>query len=89
MTRNERFAWKRFLEECQRQQQTILDGCVPVALIALPVKHNEPQDDGLVVDFNGEPRIIWPNGVQEEDKKMLMAHIAGMYLDDKVKRIQL
>lgn len=84
MTRNERLAWNKFLSDCEAQKQRALDGCIPIAMIALPIKHDNPTDIGLVIDINAAPIILWPANLSEEDRSVIIQRIAEAYKANKV-----
>ena len=52
-------AWTQFLTFIE-SAQAALDGCVPVALICLPVERTE-SDGSLSIRHEDGGRIIWPS----------------------------
>jgi hypothetical protein len=84
VTRAEREAWahfKRWIDEAM----PALDGCVPVALIAMPVA-GVAADGAIDVSRDGQGRIIWPATFPVEERGPLLLRLSEPYRDGTVRR---
>lgn len=78
-SRAERFAWDAFVQK-MKQHQPDFDGCVPVALVVLPVCHSHQHGAAEVgevdVDLDALPALMWPPGFSAEQRAEVLERAA-------------
>lgn len=70
-------AWETFLQWIERARPA-LDGCVPVALIALPVEKVEG-DGEMSLDVH-RGRILWPADFPPDERGPLLLRLSIPYV---------
>jgi len=79
----EAVAWERFKQWIE-DAQGALDGCVPVALIAMRASVDE--QGNIDVQLHADGRIIWPKTFPVEARGPLLEQLARPYRLGKVTR---
>lgn len=81
MTKAEAMAWAQF-ERYMAEAQPSLDGCVPVALVCLPVEGIDP--DGAIrvvaMDQAAHPRLLWVATFPVTERGPLLGRLAVSYM---------
>lgn len=86
MTRAEREAFRAFIEYIKVAMPSF-DGCVPVALICMPVK-TVHADGGIDIHVEGTARLLWPADFPEDERAKLLASLVKGYSSPDFRRIK-
>lgn len=76
MNDTERAALEKFFDWA-RHAAPELDGCVPVAMLFVPVQSEE--GDAITIQLDGQDRVLWPKDFPESERGPLLRRIASGY----------
>lgn len=71
-------AWELFIENVYRQRRCV-DGMLPIALLLGALcRHERDNEDGNIhIDLAGNVALLWPPGLTQNQKAMLLARAAA------------